>query len=125
VSLIVGFLNGSKVKVPVRYVEFKDELEEREAVIEFNRRREKTPGQLVNEFEEMLEIERQRAEERKKESGERFGKGSGNVSGTFEGGEARDKAAEKLNADVSGRTLEKGKEVKEKAEEGDETAQEE
>jgi hypothetical protein len=66
VSLIVGFLNGSKVKVPVRYVEFKDELEEREAVIEFNRRREKTPGQLVNEFEEMLEIERQRAEERKR-----------------------------------------------------------
>jgi len=37
-----------------------------------------------------------------------------------ETGKARDKAAEKVNADVSGRTLEKGKTVKDKAESDDE-----
>jgi len=106
--------------IPVRLCEFDDDLAEREALIEFNRQREKTPGQIVNEFEEMLEIEQERAKERRKDAGEQFGKGSGNVSETFEGGEARDKAAEKVNADVSGRTLEKGKKVKDKAESDDE-----
>ena len=42
-----------------------DELAEREALIEFNRQREKTPGQIVNEFEEMLEIEREKGLEKK------------------------------------------------------------
>ncbi|WP_157573652.1 hypothetical protein [Haloplanus natans] len=46
----------------------------------------------------MLAVERERAKERKKQSGEKFGKGSGNVSTTFEGAKARDKAAEKVNA---------------------------
>jgi len=112
--------------VPIRKSSFDNDLAEREALIEFNRQREKTPGQIVNEFEEMLEIERQRAKEREKKGGEVGGKGSGNVTKPFEDtGSARDKAAEKVNADVSGRTLEKGKKVKEKAEEGDKTAQEE
>ena len=115
--------------VPVRISEFDDELVEREALIEFNRQREKTPGQIVNEFEEMLEIEEERAKERQAEAGEQNlpttnGISSGNVSQTNDEERARDKAAKKINADVSGRTLEKGKKVKDKAEEGDETAQE-
>jgi len=109
--------------VPVRYSEFDDELAEREALIEFNRQREKTPGQIVNEFEEMLEIESERAEDRIQEGGSAGGKGKETFPDPSTG-QARDKAAEKVNADVSGRTLEKGKKVKEKAEEGDETAQE-
>lgn len=108
---------------PVRYCEFDSELAEREALVEFNRQREKTDAQLVREFEEIVEIERQRAEERQRELGKNQGRDpSGNVS---ERGEARDKAAEKVNADVSGRTLEKGLTVKEKADGGDETAQQE
>jgi len=104
--------------VPVRYSEFDSDLAEREALIEFNRQREKTPGQIVNEFEEMLAVERERAKERQEEMGRTHGDDpSGNVS---ERGEARDKAAEKVNADVSGRTLEKGKTVKDKAESDDE-----
>jgi len=108
--------------VPVRFSEFDDELAEREALIEFNRQREKTPGQIVNEFEEMLAVEQKRAEERKEQAGKENlqNVSRGNVSTTDEGGKAREKAAEKVNADVSGRTLEKGKTVKDKAESEDE-----
>ena len=108
--------------VPVRYSEFDDELAEREALIEFNRQREKTPGQIVNEFEEMLEIEQEKAKEREKEAGRVGGKGSENFHDPSQG-RAKDKAAEKVNADVSGRTLEKGKKVKDKAESDDEPAE--
>lgn len=103
----------------MRYCEFDDELAEREAVIELNRQREKTPGQIVNEFEEMLAVERERAKSRQGErtdSGER----SETVSKKSSEEPARDKAAEKVSADVSGRTLEKGKTVKDKAESDDE-----
>lgn len=113
--------DGGLASVPVRYSDFDDELTEREALIEFNRQREKTPGQVVNEFEEMLEIEKERANEREKQGGESGGKGCGNVSTPLDDtGKARDKAAEKVNADVSGRTLEKGKTVKDKAESDEE-----
>jgi ParB-like chromosome segregation protein Spo0J len=101
--------------VPVRYSEFENDLAEREALIEFNRQREKTPGQIVNEFEEMLEVEKQRAKERKEDA-----TGHREKFHEAESGRAKDKAAEKVNADVSGRTLEKGKNVKEKAESDDE-----
>lgn len=115
--------------VPVRYSEFDSDLAEREALIEFNRQREKTPGQLVNEFEEMLEIEEERAKERQAEAGEENlpttdGLSPGNVTQTKDSGRAREKAAEKIDADVSGQTLEKGKQVKEKAERGNDTAEE-
>ena len=108
--------------VPVRYSEFDDELAEREALIEFNRQREKTPGQIVNEFEEMLAVERQRAAKRRQAAQNNDTADEIAESETFpeQGGEARDKAAEKVNADVSGRTLEKGKTVKDKAESDDE-----
>jgi ParB/RepB/Spo0J family partition protein len=104
--------------VPVRYTEFDDELAEREALVEFNRQREKTPGQLVNEFEEIVAIEKKRAKERK-EANLKQNDRSGNVS-TSDAGKAREKAAEKMDSDVSGRTLEKGKKVKDKAESEDE-----
>jgi len=106
--------------VPVRVSEFDSDLAEREALIEFNRQRDKTPGQIVNEFEEMLEVEKQRAKENMSKGGK--GERVGNVSNPSEDEPtaARDKAAEKVNADVSGRTLEKGKNVKDKAESDDE-----
>jgi len=112
--------------VPVRYSEFDSDLAEREALIEFNRQREKTPGQLVNEFEEMMEIEEERARERKAHGETAPGQNAcGNVSTSERHqNKAREQAAEKIDADVSGRTLEKGKEVKEKAEQGDDTAEE-
>ena len=110
--------------VPVRYSEFDNELAEREALIEFNRQREKTPGQIVNEFEEMLAVERERAKERQSHGETAPGKEKenavGNVSQSDSPERAREKAAEKVNADVSGRTLEKGKKVKDKAESDDE-----
>ena len=100
---------AGKESVPVRYSEFDNELAEREALIEFNRQREKTPGQIVNEFEEMLAVERERAKERTKAEGNQHeGK---ETFPDHQTGQARDKAAEKVNADVSGRTLEKGKKV--------------
>jgi 16S rRNA G966 N2-methylase RsmD len=110
--------DGGLESVPVRYSEFDDELTEREALIEFNRQREKTPGQVVNEFEEMLEIEKERARGRTKAKGNQHeGK---ETFPDHQTGQARDKAAEKVNADVSGRTLEKGKTVKDKAESDEE-----
>ena len=84
--------------VPVRYSEFDDELAEREALIEFNRQRD---GQIVNEFEEMLEIEQEKAKEREKEAGRVGGKGSENFHDPSQG-RAKDKAAEKVNTEVSG-----------------------
>ena len=87
--------------VPVRKESFDSDLEIREALIEFNRQREKTPGQIVNEFEEMLAVERERAKEREKKGGEAGGKGSDNVTQPLEDtGRARDKAAEPWCSDA-------------------------
>jgi len=66
------------------------------------RAREKTPGQIVNEFEEMLEIEEKRAEDRMEEAGSVGGKGSEKFHNPSKG-RAKDKAAEKVNADPSRR----------------------
>jgi ParB-like chromosome segregation protein Spo0J len=108
--------------VPIRKSSFDSDLAEREALIEFNRQREKTPGQIVNEFEEMLTIEKRRAAKRRQAAQNNDTANEIAESETFpeQGGEARDKAAEKVNADVSGRTLEKGWKVKDKAESDDE-----
>lgn len=105
--------------IPVRYSEFDDEYAEREAVIEFNRQREKTPGQIVNEFEEILAIERERAKDRKEANLNQGNSRGGNISTSVDEGKSRDIAAEHINADVSGRTLEKGLEVKRKAKAAD------
>ena len=98
--------------VPVRYSEFDDELAEREALIEFNRQREKTRGQIVNEFEEMLEIERARGKEKMSQGG------SGKGSQESENHDSWERAAEKT--DFSKDSLSKGKQVKDKAEADDE-----
>lgn len=58
---------------------------------------------MVNEFDEMLAIEKARAKERKQEA-----TGHKEKFPEADSGQARDKAAEKVNANVSGRTLEKG-----------------
>ncbi|MWV40120.1 hypothetical protein [Natrialba sp. INN-245] len=76
----------------------------------------------MNEFDEILQIEKERARERQgqrtdldendTENDEDIQSNSdeprGNVSTKSDNSKARDKAAEKVNADVSGRTLEKG-----------------
>ena len=51
--------------VPVQYVEFPDELAEREAVIHSNRQRVKTFSQMMREAEELEAIEQERALQRK------------------------------------------------------------
>lgn len=117
--------------VPVIYYEFEDELAEREALVELNRQREKTPGQVINEFDEILDIISERKEdERKKKISQSLSNGkNAETSETFRTSKYSDRsvdeAAERVNANVSGRTLEKGLKVKEKAEKGDETAQNE
>ena len=99
--------------VPVRYSEFDNELAEREALIEFNRQRDKTPGQIVNEYEEMHEIEKERGRE---------SQGPNSSKNLLENGEgdAKTRAAKKVNSEVSGETLRKGTKVKEKATSDDE-----
>jgi ParB-like chromosome segregation protein Spo0J len=109
--------------VPIRKSTFDTEVAEREALIEFNRQREKTPGQIVNEFEEMLTIEKERAAKRRQATQNNDtanGIAECETFHTQSGGRAKNKAAEKVNADVSGRTLEKGWKVKDKAESDDE-----
>ena len=103
--------------VPVRYSEFDDELAEREALIEFNRQREKTPGQVVNEFEEMLEVKRQK---NKETQGQRTDLDSTSPKdlGEVTDSDSWEEAAEAF--DHSDETLRKGKKVKDKAEDDDE-----
>jgi len=50
--------------VPVEVVSYDNELDEREAVIEFNRQREKTFSQKMAEAEELEAVERERARRR-------------------------------------------------------------
>jgi len=102
-------------RVPVRKSEFDSDLAEREALIEFNRQREKTPGQIVNEFEEVLDIEKQRA---KKSQGERCDLNDTCRSNEREVKDSYEDAAESF--DVSASSLKRGKKVKEKAESDDE-----
>ena len=66
-------------------------------------------AQVVNEFEEQVEIEKAKAKERMSKGGK--GEGVGNVSQPSVK-RARDNAVEKINADVSGRSIEKGQKVK-------------
>jgi phage N-6-adenine-methyltransferase len=111
--------------VPVRKSTFDSDLAEREALIEFNRQREKTPGQLVNEYEEMLAVEKEKARGRRRATQNNDSADEIAESQNFaEQGDAREKAVEKIDADVSRESLRKGKKVKEKAEKGDETAKE-
>ena len=88
--------------MPVRKATFDDGLAEREALIEFNRQREKTSGQLVNEFEEMLEIEEQRAKRRKGERTDLQNEADEETSGESypEVRRAREEAADNIGTEM-------------------------
>ena len=103
-------------KVPVQYVDTDGEQDELFTLLLANQYRDKTAAEKINEGEAWEKIEKEKAKEREHSGGvENFPQG--------ETGKSRDKVGEKIG--VSGRTFEKGKKVKQKAEQGDETAQEE
>jgi len=104
--------------VPVRKSTFDSDLAEREALIEFNRQREKTNGQIVKEAEELLKVKRQK---NKSTQGERTDLSS-NLKKSSDS-DSWSEVAEQVG--VSEGSLSKGFEVKERAEDGDETAEEE
>lgn len=104
--------------VPVQVVEYKSELDEREAIIDFNRQREKTFSQKMAEAEELEAIERERAR-RRMLSGKSV-EPSGNIS-LGSKGQSRDKVAAAVGLG-SGRTYDKATKVWEAAKKGDETA---
>lgn len=107
--------------VPVQIVDYADDLDEREAIIEFNRQREKTFSQKMAEAEEMEAVERERARRRQAHGQTAPGKNaSGNIS-VSDKGETRDKVAAAVGLG-SGRTYDKAAKVWEAAKKGDETA---
>jgi len=53
------------VDIPANIIEFKNDLEEKEMLINFNKQREKTYSQKYNEAKLLEEIESEKAEQRK------------------------------------------------------------
>jgi ParB-like chromosome segregation protein Spo0J len=108
--------------VPVQIVDYADDLDEREAIIEFNRQREKTFSQKMAEAEELEAVERERAERRRLSNLKR-GEEKPEVETLppREYGKTRDKVAAAVGLG-SGRTYETAKKVWEAAKKGDETA---
>src|SRR5690606_6028002 len=106
--------------VPVQIVGYVDVLDEREAIIEFNRQREKTFSQKMAEAEELEAVERERAEKvrRQKISASRSGE---TVETLPPSQKTRDKVAAAVGLG-SGRTYETAKKIWEAAKKGDETA---
>jgi 16S rRNA G966 N2-methylase RsmD len=108
--------------VPVQIVDYADDLDEREAIIEFNRQREKTFSQKMAEAEELEAIERERARRRQLSQLKRGHQEP--VKETLperEKGQTRDKVAAAVGLG-SGRTYDKAAKVWEAAKKGDETA---
>lgn len=109
--------------VPVRVVEFDNELDEREALITFNKQREKTFSQKMAEAEELEAIEGERARKRQvaslKKGEERPVKDN---CPEREGGQTRDKVAQAVGIG-SGKTYDRAAKVWEAAKEGNEVAQ--
>jgi ParB family chromosome partitioning protein len=105
-------------EVPVEVVDVDGELDERRLILLANEYRDKTPAEKIREGEAWEELEREKAKERK---GERTDLTQNFAEG--DKGEAKEKAAEKVGA--SKETLRKGQKIKEKADEGDQTAQRE
>ena len=104
-------------RVPVRKSSFESELEEREALIEFNRQREKSRAQIINEAEELLEIKRKKAKEsqgNRTDLSQNSEKGSDRSTGKDSWEDVADTVG------VSRDSLSKGKTVKDKAESDDE-----
>ena len=108
--------------VPVQIVDYADDLDEREAIIEFNRQREKTFSQKMAEAEELEAVERERAERRRLSNLKRGEeKPEVEMLPPREYGKTRDKVAVAVGLG-SGRTYETAKKVWEAAKNGDETA---
>ena len=108
--------------VPVQVVRYADDLDEREAIIEFNRQREKTFSQKMAETEELEAVERERARRRQLSQLKRGHQEP--VKETLperEKGQTRDKVAAAVGLG-SGRTYDKAAKVWEAARKGDETA---
>lgn len=119
-------------RVPVRIAEFDSELAEREALIEFNRQREKTFSQKMREAEELEEIyaEKNERERREKLSNYNSG-GNGKETGTSSNSNSSSGSDNRTASEVadevgigSENTYRKGKKIWEKADDGDETAKE-
>jgi phage N-6-adenine-methyltransferase len=87
--------------VPVRKSTFDSDLAEREALIEFNRQREKSRAQKVNEIDEIKDVIQV------KDGSDRT---TDKQSDRWE-----EKAIERIDSDISASTYRKGKAVKEKA----------
>ena len=109
-------------QVPVRIADFESELAEREALIEFNRQREKTFSQKMAEADEIREIVEQRAQDRKKHK-DVEDKDTCPDAQESDKGQSRDEIAERVGIG-SGRTYDRARTVWDAANEGDETAQE-
>ncbi len=101
--------------VPVEIVSYADELDEREAIIAFNRQREKTFSQKMAEAEELKAIEMERARQRML-----MGRKQNPVETLPQGvtGKTRDKVAQAIGLG-SGRTYEKAAKIWEAAKQGD------
>lgn len=109
--------------VPVQIVSYADDLAEREALIGFNRQREKTFSQKMAEAEQLEAIERERAEQRRLANLKRGDqKPEVETLPPREGGKTRDKVAAATGIG-SGRTYDKAAQVWEAAKAGDEVAQ--
>lgn len=105
-------------EIPVEIVKPETELEEQRLILLANEYRDKTPAEKIREGEAWERVESEKAKERNSETG---GASPEKLPDTDKG-ETREKVGEKIG--VSGRTYEEGKKVKQKAEQGDETAQE-
>lgn len=106
--------------VPVGIATFENELDEIEAIIEFNRQREKTFVQKMKEAEALEGIEKERAKNRQE-----TGNNQHRLKEIFpepSQGQTRDKVAQQTGIG-SGKTYEVAKKIWNKAKEGDETAQ--
>lgn len=108
-------------EVPVEVVEPENDTEEKRLILLANEYRDKTPAEKIREGEAWEEIEKEKAKERQ---GQRTDQDEhcGQSTTKSEQGKRREKVGEKIG--VSGKTYERGKEVKEKADAGDKTAQE-
>ena len=111
--------------VPCRVVDVRDETEEKDLIIQFNRQRKKTFEQMMKEAQVLEAVEKTKAEERQRSGlllGERrkLPSASGEANGPRQG-----KAAEAVAGEigVSRATYERGKKVWDAAKQGDPTAQ--
>lgn len=97
-------------KVPVVVKSYSTDLDEQEAIIDFNKQREKTFSQRMKEAEELEIIERERAKERQAHGQTAPGKTVTEIFPEASKGETRDKVAEAIGIG-SGRQYEKAKTI--------------